>query len=225
MDIYPVLFPASSNREDFLHTLSLFDDDTGDPLNLSGTTRANPGPFTAANWTVRVGAIITASVTPITIPDFPIGSQLSALALTVPAGLGILADDPVVISDQSGLNTMSGYVISYAPQTGALVVQIGVTFQFEIRSQSRNDGFGSDYNSSFDWGGGVPGGPAPCISAALGSGITHVDVGFIQIMIAETRMRQLRERTYLASLTLTDGVNTRQALVGKLPMQYGGVTN
>jgi hypothetical protein len=228
MYIYPVLLPAFSNREDFLLTLSLFDDDTGDPINLSGTSLAQAGAFAGNTWVVTVGAVVTASVTPLTIPTYPIGNQLNVLALTVGLGLAIVPGSPVTIRDNivPG-NAMTGYVLSYVPATGRLTCQIGLTFQFEIRSQGRNDGFGfaDDYASFFDWGGGTPGGPAPLLSASLGAGINHIDLGFLQIMIAESQMRQLRNKTYLAAMTMTDSVNTRQAFVGKLPTQYGGVIN
>src|SRR5262245_32955100 len=134
---YPVRIPAFSNREDFVLSVSIFDDDTGDAVNLSGTI----GSGTFANWNVRAGAVLTTSNTSITIPALPLGNQLSALALTVPTGLGINAGDPITITDLSGNNSMSGYVTSYAPNTGALVAQIGVTFQFEIRRKPpRNTG-------------------------------------------------------------------------------------
>jgi len=226
MYAYPVLLPAFSNREDFLLTASLFDDDTAQPINLSGINIANPGNFTGSNWTVTDGSIVTSSSTPITIINYPLGGDLTALALTVGTGLAIVAGDPVVISDPTGTNTMIGYVVSYASSTGALVCQIGVTFQFEIRSERRPDvsGFADDYTPFFDFGGGLSPSSPPLISASLGNGITHIDVGVIQILIPESIMRRLANRTYLASLTMTDSVNTRQIFIGKLPTQWGGVT-
>src|SRR5437899_2059502 len=126
--------PQFSNREDFLATVSVFDDDTGQPVKLDGCTVNGNAAFTSSAWTVIDGAIVTASATQITIPVFPIGGQLSALALTVAAGLGILQGDPITIQDTAtGKNSMAGYVQSYTVSTGALVVQIGVTFQFQIR--------------------------------------------------------------------------------------------
>src|ERR1700730_790351 len=130
MYAFPVDLPQTSNREDLLLTISLFDDDTGTPVKLDGTTTATPAPFTAAAWTVTDGAISTTSATSITIPVYPIGNQLSALALTVGINLAILPGDPVMIADTAtGLNTMVGYVTSYTASNGALVCQIGCTFQ------------------------------------------------------------------------------------------------
>ena len=234
MYIQPVLHPQITNREDFLATVSLYDDDTGAPIKLDGTTLAatNPNGFTGSAWTVKDGAITTTSATQITIPPYPIGNQLSSLALTVGTGLGILAGDPVTISDTpTGLNQMTGYVISYASNTGALVCQIGVTFQFEIRRTGRPAGIGDGYGPWWDFG--VPP-DGPLISASLGSGITFIDVGFIQIRIPETQMRAIGtplsvqpgrgSGTFATALTMTDSIDTRQVFLGRLPVLYGGVT-
>ncbi len=228
MYIDPVLLPAFSNREDFLTTISIFDDDTGKPVNLAGVLAlANPNGFTGASWTVTDGAIQTSSDTSFTIPGYPVGNQLSALALTVEAGLGIIAGDPIVISDLPGANSVAGYVTSYASSTGELVCQIGVTFQFEVRSQ-RPLGYGADYFPYFDYGGGA--GPGifdwpPVLSASLGNGILITDLGYIQVRIQEVTTRRMVDKTYLASMTMTDSVDTRQLFIGKLPSKYGGVTN
>jgi hypothetical protein len=225
MYVYPVFLPPFSNREDLLLIVSLFDDDTGSPINLSGTVLANSAnSFTASAWTVTGGAIVTTSTTSLTIPAYPVGSQLSALALTVGTGLGILPGDPILIADTATRkNTMAGYVTSYAASTGALVCQIGMTWQFEIRRQRPAGRLNDDYSYFYDWG--SPMIDTPIITAGLGSGLTVIDQGFLQILLPESTMRQLTEKTYLASLTMTDSVNTRQIFVGKLPMAYGGVTN
>lgn len=224
MYVYPVLWSETSNREDLYRTISLYDDDSGQPINLSNTALASPAGFTGASWTVTDGAIVTTSTTSITIPPFPIGSQLSALALTVGINLAIKAGDPVTIADSTGKNTMAGYVTSYVASTGALVCQIGLTFQFEIRCQD-GPSLVDDYSPWYDFGGGPPTEPAPIISASLGTGLTIIDTGFLLINIPEATMRQLRHRTYLAAMTMSDSVNTRQVFIGKLPILYGGVTN
>jgi hypothetical protein len=202
--------------------VSLFDDDTGQPVRMDGTQTANAMAFTASAWTIVDGAIQTTSATSITIPVYPIGNQLSALALTVGANLGILAGDPVVISDTAtGLNTMMGYVVSYVPATGAMVAQIGCTFVFEIRrTGARYDGSG--YIPWYDFG--VPDEFGPLLSASLGNGISYVDVGVIQIMIPVSAFQTLRGGTYSAALTVTDSINTRQMFIGQLPVQWGGVS-
>src|SRR5258708_35947491 len=94
--------PPSTNREDYLLTLSVFDDDTLAPIALPGFLLANTGaPFTSSAWTVTDGAIVTTSNTTITLPTFPITQQnnLLSLALTVGTGLGIKAGDLIVIRD------------------------------------------------------------------------------------------------------------------------------
>jgi hypothetical protein len=218
MYIDRLLLPEFSNREDLLVTVSLFDDDTGSPIELSGRTLAAPGNFIGNNWTVTDGAIVTNSVTPLTIPDFPIGNQLTAVAFTVGTNLGILPGDPMTIADATGLNTMSGYVTSYVPATGAIVCQVGMTFQFEIRSGGR----GWDCNDYQFYG--IDAGH-PIITAALGNGLMIVDIGVVQIRVTEFTLRKLHHRTYKASMTMTDSVDTRQIFIGHLPMQRGGVSN
>lgn len=230
----PVLHRQFSNREDFLETVGLYDDETGAPIKLDGTTLGptNPNGFTGSQWTVRDGVILTTSATPITIPAYPIGNQLSALALTVGTGLAIKAGDPITISDTpTGLNSMTGYVTSYVSSTGALVCQIGVTFQFEIRKIGRPMGIGDGYGPWWDFG--IPP-DGPLISASLGNGILITDLGSIQILIPESSFRALGNPsstqpgrgsgTYQTGLTMTDSINTRQVFIGRLPVLYGAVT-
>lgn len=221
MYAWPVDLPAVSNREDFLLSASVVDDETGAFYNMAGVT----GSGTFNSWTVTDGDIVTASNTSITIPQFPVGNQLLALALTVGTGLGILAGDPITIADATGNNTMSGYVLSYAAATGALVVQIGVSFQFEIRKIGpRSPGYGyGGYGPSYDCGGAS--GNAPEITASLGNGILITDVGYLQITIPESLFRKLHGGTHQVALTMTDSVNTRQLFVGSLPVIRGGVSN
>ena len=233
------MLPQFSNREDLLLTLGLWDDMSYDPatityqpIALSGTTISGGSSFTGNNWTVTDGAITTHSTTPITIPNFPIGNQLSSLTLTVGINLGILTGDQVTIADQSGQNTMTGTVLSYVPLTGALVVQVGCTFQFEIRiapPHSADSGYVPwyDFGAYPDYG--------PLLSASLGNGITIVDTGVIQIFIPESQFRTLGNLgvsntpmnwggTYRAGLTVFDGYSTRQLMIGYLPVVSGWVT-
>jgi hypothetical protein len=223
--VNPVLLPQFSNREDLLVTLSIYDDDLNVPVNLSGVTLApaNPNGLTGTAWTVTDGAISTTSSTQLTIPAYPIGSQLTALALTAGTGLGILPGDPITIADTAtGLNSMAGYVTSYSSGTGALVCQIGISLQFEIRRGGpRNPGTG--YEAWYDFG--TPTMAGPLIAAALGTGITMIGTGFIQILIPEATFKTLSSGTYTAALTMTDSVNTRQLFIAKLPVLSGGVTN
>jgi hypothetical protein len=199
----------------------LFDDDTGQPVLMDGTSVPGGQAFTASAWTVTDGAITTTSTTPITIPVYPIGNQLSALAITVGLGLGILAGDPITIADTlTGKNTMTGYVVSYVPATGALVVQIGFTFDLEIRRTGpRHDGSG--YVPWYDFG--VPDEFGPLLQATLGNGVLITDIGVLQILIPVSAFQKLRGGTYSAAMICSDSVNTRQLFVGQLPVQWGGV--
>ena len=221
MYAWPVLLPAQSNREDLLRTLSLFDDDTGQAIDVSGRTLAAPGDFTGAVWTVTDGTIITNSTTPLTIKDYPFGNEMQTIAPIVGQNLGILAGDFVTVSDATGKNTMSGYAVSYAPSTGALVMQVGAAFDFEIRGH--HHGWDSGYGSTSSLIG-TDDGSSPIIRAQLGSGITVIDVGVVQIRIPAATIAKLHHRTYGAAMTLFDGYDTRQLFVGKLPIISGGVT-
>lgn len=218
MYAYPVLLPAQSNREDLLRTVSLFDDDTGQPIDFSGRTLAAAGDFAGNAWAVTCGTVITASVTPLTIKDYPINNEMQALPLNVGAGLAIAAGSPVLIADATAKNTMYGYVTSYAPATGALVAQIGSIFEFEIRSHHHGDCGGYGGSS------GIGGEGSPVISAQLGNGLSMVDIGRLQIRIPVSIMAKLRHRTYGAALSMFDGADTRQVFIGKLPILNGGVT-
>ena len=218
---YPVLFPAFSNREDLLLTVSLFDDDTGDPLELSGRTLANPGDFTGSVWTVTDGAIVTSSTTSLTIPDFPIGGTLLAVSAEIGIGLGILAGDPITFADPTGLNTMTGYVTSYAPTTGVVVFQVGTAFEFEIRHIGPRDYHRTGYSVFYDIG--TYPSLGPIITAQLGNGLTIIGVGVMQILIPAMIFQKLHLSTYLASMNMTDSINTRQVFVGQLPVEFGGV--
>jgi hypothetical protein len=221
MYAWPVLLPIFSNREDFLITDALFDDDTGEAIDLTGRTLAAPGPFTSSAWTVVDGAIATSSITKLTIPDYPINNELQAVALIVGANLDILAGDQITISDtQTGLNSMNGTVTSYVAATGALVCQIGSSFDFEIRSH--NSHLSDDYGTQFAMVGTDD--SQPLITAQLGSGITIIGLGTIQIRVPASTMQKLRNKTYMASLALYNGPDTRQIFVGKLPMIGGGVS-
>jgi hypothetical protein len=218
----PILFPQISNREDLLVTVALFDDDTGQAIDISGRTLAAPGDFAGNAWTVTSGIVNTASVTALTIKDYPFGGEMQAIACTVGINLAILPGAPVTIKDATGKNTMTGYVTSYAPATGALVAQIGSAFQFEIRGHHHGDGYGPcDYGSS-SYIGTDEG--SPIISAQLGAGITNVDVGKIQLRVPASTFAKLRHKTYSAAMTMFDGSDTRQVFIGKLPVQWGGVT-
>jgi hypothetical protein len=221
----PLFLPPSSNREDLLLTFSIFDDDTGDPINLSGTVTAAGTPFTGNNWTISVGAISQTYTGVLIIPAPPINNELSAVNIAFLVGQNIKPGAPVKIADPSGQNYMLGFVTSYNPQTGAMVVQIGNTFQFEIRRQAPRD-------NDMMWGGywpfggtGVVNNEGPLIRAGLGTGVTIIDVGYIQVLIPEAQLRSiLYLATFGAYMTMSDSINTRQVFIANLPVLYGGVT-
>lgn len=228
---YPVLLPAFSNREDFLLIAAIFDNDTNEAVNLASILKQSAGPYTASSWTVAVSGIYTSSNTTLTIPDYPITDELSLVTLTVETGLTIVTGDPVQIIDSiNDQNQMIGYVLTYDSASGVMAVQIGLTFQFEIRHQAPSGAGGimggSNYVPDYDYGGTSysPYEGAPVLTAGLGTGISIIDIGYYKIMIPESSIRRLAPKTYQASLTVTNSVDTRQVFIGKLPELSGGVT-
>lgn len=234
MYVIPIQFQQFTNREDFISFVQLADDDVNVPLNLTGTVLANPiAPFTSNAWTVMDGPIITTSSTLLTIPIPPIGNQLSALTLTIPPNLGIIPGDPISIRDTAtGLNSFTGYVTSYTLSSGALTCQVGWTFQFEIRTVVP-DIPGSGYTIWWDFGATVNQGPI--LQATLANYLSIVDIGTILIRIPEVIFKTVLDvpfnsqnstfaATLAACMTGTDGADTRQFFVGRLPVLYGGVT-
>lgn len=215
----PIFLSPRSNREDFLESISIFDDDIGEPVNLSGCVTASGLAFTGSFWTIMSGAVAVNYLNPITIPTPPIGNQLQAFTLTG-INAAFVAGQPIKIVDLTGTNYMLGTITSYTPGTGTLVCQIGNTFQFEIRSGGpRNDW--TDYSPYYDFG---IVGNHPIISASLGTGIMITDLGYLQVLIPESTFRRLHLGTYHASMTMSDGTNTRQVFLANLPVLYGGVT-
>jgi len=219
----PAIIRQTTNREDLTLTVALFDDDLNQPIDLSYRTLATMGaPFTGHAWTVTTSGIAVPSATPLTIPDYPIGSQLTAVALTVAPNLPILPGNPVTIADVNPANSMTGYVTSYASGTGALVCQIGVTFQLEIRRSEQLDDW--DWGYTTQWAYGTLLTDAPLIVASLGNGLSIIDLGRLLIRLPETTIRKLTHRSYHLNLTCTDSYDTRQLFIGHLPMLYGGVS-
>lgn len=226
--------PPFSNREDYLLTLSMFDDDTLLPIDLSGITLFNTGTsFTSNAWTVTDGNIITSASTIFTIPTFPItgSNYLGSLPLVVGTGLAIKPGDFVKVSDTAtGLNFVYGYVSSYGSSTGALVVQIGWNFQFEIR-QGGFRTVGDGYQTWWDWG--VPDDLGPLLQANFTNGfLSLISNNIVQILIPAATMQTLgatsmfgtenQPGTFMAAMVGTDGINTRQFLTGKQPIYNSG---
>jgi hypothetical protein len=106
-----------------------------------------------------------------------------------------------------------------------LICQIGSSFQFEIRHKGPHDGGYSGNGYSAQYLIGTYPNCGPILTAALGTGVSIVDVGRLQVLLPESLTRKLHNRSYLASMTMADGTpNTRQLFIGQLPVQYGGVT-
>lgn len=231
----PVLLPPFTDREDYTLTLGMFDDVTLEPIDLSGITLFNTGSdFTGSSWQVLVGnGPATTSTSTFTIPAFPItgANNLTALTITVDPGLAINQGDPVQILDPTGRNQVSGFVVSYASATGALQVQIGWVFEFEIRRQMPRGVLHCSFTPWYDFGGGPD---APLLLANFANGYLGLaDRNIVQINIPAAIVRTMGGRglwfadgapgTFLSNMVGTDSINTRQLLFATVPFQYGGV--
>lgn len=65
----------------------------------------------------------------------------------------------------------------------------------------------------------------PVITAALGSGITIIDTGTIQVRLTKTQMKTLGAGTYDVYCTITEKADpdeARQMFIGRLSVFYGG---
>lgn len=101
-----------------------------------------------------------------------------------------------------------------------------VSIQFEVRrprpvgGRGYAEGYGSAY---YDFG---SYGEGPILTAAIGNGISLLDVGVFQVYFSETQMRALYPLTWNVGCTLAslDGVDTRQVFRAKLPILDGWVT-
>lgn len=220
----PTLFPQVTNRESWSPIISLFDDDTGQPINLTYTL----GSGTFASWSVAVSATLQGSALFSSSSSSSLTIGTGVFNAVLPAGLAIAPGQFVIFTALTGTGVMAGVVNSYNASTGALQFTVStMTVALEIRRDrfgtgQRNDtGYVNffDYGNVDDWG--------PIISLSIGNGITIIDVGTLQVYIAESQMRQLAGRTHVVAAVLTsaDGVDARQLFLGRLPVLDGYMTN
>lgn len=203
---FPVLFPAISNRESFVQTIQIADDETGDLITLTNSS----GNLVSTGIS---GNVVTfASVPPSIQPGW------SASDASNPTG--IPANTLVTAVSQTTI-TLSSPVSSPGV--------VGDTFQFvsflyqiylEI-APTRRGGYSGNYASPYyyDCAG------EPLIFATLSNYLSIPDTGTIQVQIPYTVMQTLRRsETYDVYLRIVDvaNVDARQLLIGKLPVHCAG---
>lgn len=105
-----------------------------------------------------------------------------------------------------------------AAGAGNPVVTIKVELQrAEPRPAALNFGSGVYYDGPYD--------AEPILSASIGSGVTIIDTGVFQIRFTKTQMQTLTPGTYDVFMTIadvTDADDSRQIMLGRLPVLYGG---
>ena len=218
-------FPQITNRESWSQLIGVYDDSTGDPLNLTNTS----GQGTFASWSVQVAAALNGPTLLATTSQSSLTIGNGTFNAVVPSGLAITVGQFVTfIAQNSQTNWMQGPVVSYDPTTGDISFTIAtVTIQLEIRREQRHgdyfrdSGYGASYTlGSYDF-------DSPILTASIGNGITIVDQGIFQIYFSETQFRQLGSGMHSVAATLAsaDGIDVRQLFLGRLPVFSGRVTN
>lgn len=222
----PTLFPQVTNRESWSPIITLFDDDTGDPLNLTYTT----GTGTLNSWQVDVAATLQGAVVLSTSSSSTLTIGNGTFAAALPTGLAISAGQYVTFTALGAVpGVMIGRVNSYNSATGALSFTVStMTVQLEIRRDkfgAGQRGSNEDYIQFFNYG--ALDDTGPIITLSIGNGITIVDIGTLQIYVSELNMRNLAGRTHIVAAVLTsaDNVDARQLFLGKLPVLDGYVSN
>src|SRR6185312_4077125 len=222
MYMNPVQFPQITNRESWSQLIGIYDDDTGDAINLSNTG----GSGSYALWVVQVSAslygatlVATTSVTSLAIGN---GAQNAVIA----TGLAIIPGQYVnFLYQNDNTQFMTGTINSYNSTTGAIQFTVAtVTIQLEIR-RMREGPHWDGYSDNFA-GYGAMVNDAPILSASIGNGISIVDTGIMQVYFSEASMRRLGRGVHSVAATLesADAIDVRQLFLGRLPVFDGRVT-
>lgn len=218
-------FPQITNRESWSQLVGVYDNETGDPINLTNTS----GQGSFSGWVVQIAASLYGASLLTTTSSTVLMVGNGAFNAILPTGLAIAAAQYVTfIAQNAQTNWMQGIVSSYDPDTGAISFTVAtVSIELEIRRAQRNgsdfrdSGYGANYTlGSYDWG-------APILSASIGNGITIIDQGIFQVYFSETQFRSLGSGMHSVAATLAsaDGIDVRQLFLGRLPVLSGGVTN
>lgn len=217
-------FNPVTNRESFTQLVGVYDDATGQPINLTNTS--GQGTFNA--WSVQVAAALYGPTLLSTLSQSSLTIGNGTFNAVLPPDLDITPGQFVTFIAQPGtVNFMQGPINSYDPISGDITFQIAtVAIELEIRraerhgSDHRDSGYGANYTlGSYDWDHAI-------LTASIGNGITIIDQGIFQIYFPESRFRSLGSGMHSVAATLAsaDGVDVRQLFLGRLPVLAGRVT-
>lgn len=106
--------------------------------------------------------------------------------------------------------------------TGDAIDLSPYSFSLEIRRTGPNLDGASGYTPTYDYGSYNDYGPV--IKASLGSGLTIIDTGILELFVAASTIKSLNDGNYKMAMTVTDGTYTRQVFLGWLPVYFGGVS-
>lgn len=130
--------------------------------------------------------------------------------------------NPVYFPQVTNRESWKAIVTCKDGDTGELIDLTGFTFACEVRRVPNNLLDQSGYVPYYDYGSVDDAGAS--ITLALGSGVTVVGLGQVQLDITVAQMRSLAPDTYSIALTAMLDDEARQVFLGTLPVQFGGVT-
>lgn len=107
--------------------------------------------------------------------------------------------------------------------TGEPLDLTSLTFTCEVRRERTSGNWSNTYSTNYS-DVGTDDFSGPIITLSLGSGLTVIDTGKLQVSFTLEQMRTLYPDTYSIALICSNGVDTRQIFLGTLPVLFGGVS-
>lgn len=128
--------------------------------------------------------------------------------------------NPVLFPQVTNRESFRQIIGLYDDDTNDPLDLTSLTFACEVRFQTNvisQPNYGVSYYDDTVYGN-------PVITLSLGSGLTVIDLGQLEVLITAAQMRGLCAGTYSIALTASDDTDTRQIFLGFLPVLFGGVS-